>query len=156
MNRGPEHFTIIRQWINNLPIPLNPLFYNEIILCRAYLIHWDRVTDIWVRKLPIICSDNGLSPGRRQAIIWNNYGIFLIGHLVKKRWNPNRKSYISIQEKAFKGVVCEMAAISSRPQGVTSSFLHTRKLINVSVRYANTDAPLDLNNAAQVTPLKLR
>ena len=49
-----------------------------------------------------------------------------------------------------------MVAISSRPQGVNSSFLHTRKLINVSVRYANTDALLDLNNAAQVTPLKLR
>ena len=29
----------------------------------------------------IIGSDNGLSPGRRQAIIWNNAGILLIGPL---------------------------------------------------------------------------
>ena len=30
-------------------------------------------------KLTIIGSDNGLSPGRRQAIIWTNAGILLIG-----------------------------------------------------------------------------
>ena len=29
----------------------------------------------------IIGSDNGLSPGRRQAIIWTNAGILLIGSL---------------------------------------------------------------------------
>ena len=32
----------------------------------------------YVGNLTIICSDNGLSPGRRQAIIWNNAGILLI------------------------------------------------------------------------------
>ena len=32
-------------------------------------------------KLTIIGSDNGLSPGRRQAIIWTNAGILLIGPL---------------------------------------------------------------------------
>ena len=40
--------------------------------------HWDRVTHICVDKLTIIGSDNGLSPGRRQAIIWTNAGILLI------------------------------------------------------------------------------
>ena len=30
-----------------------------------------------VSKLTIIGSDNGLSPGRRQAIIWTNGGILL-------------------------------------------------------------------------------
>ena len=29
----------------------------------------------------VIGSDNGLSAGRRQAIIWNNAGILLIGSL---------------------------------------------------------------------------
>ena len=38
-----------------------------------------RVTHICVSKLTIIGSDNGLSPGRRQAIIWTNAGILLIG-----------------------------------------------------------------------------
>ena len=36
---------------------------------------------ICVGKLTIIGSDNGLSPSRRQAIIWTNAGILLIGHL---------------------------------------------------------------------------
>ena len=36
---------------------------------------------ICVSKLTIIGSDNGLSPERRQAIIWTNAGILLIGPL---------------------------------------------------------------------------
>ena len=45
------------------------------------LTHWDRVTHICVGKLTNIGSDNGLSPGRRQAIIWTNAGILFIGLL---------------------------------------------------------------------------
>ena len=36
------------------------------------------MTHICVENLTIIGSDNGLSPGRRQAIIWTNAGILLI------------------------------------------------------------------------------
>ena len=43
--------------------------------------HWGRVTHICVGKQTSIGSDNGLSPGRRQAIIWTNAGILLIGPL---------------------------------------------------------------------------
>ena len=39
------------------------------------------MTHIGVSKLTIIGSDNGLSPGRRQAIIQTNAGILLIGPL---------------------------------------------------------------------------
>ena len=42
------------------------------------LTHWGRVTHIYVSKLAIIGPDNGLSPGRRQAIIWTNAGMLLI------------------------------------------------------------------------------
>ena len=45
------------------------------------LIHWGWVTHICVSKQTSIGSDNGLSPGRRQAIIWTNAGILLIGPL---------------------------------------------------------------------------
>ena len=45
------------------------------------LTHWGRVTHICVSKLTIIGSDNGLSPDRRQAIIWTNAGLLLIGPL---------------------------------------------------------------------------
>ena len=43
--------------------------------------HWGRETHICVGKLTIIASDTGLSPGRRQAIIWTNAWILLIGPL---------------------------------------------------------------------------
>ena len=56
----------------------NP-FGNKPALVQ--LTHWGRVTHICISKLTIIGSDNGLSPGRRQAIIWTNVGILLIGPL---------------------------------------------------------------------------
>ena len=46
-----------------------------------FLTHWGRVTHICISKLTIIGSDNGLSPDRRQAIIWTNAGLLLIGPL---------------------------------------------------------------------------
>ena len=45
------------------------------------LTHSGRVTHICFSKLTIIGSDNCFSPGRRQAIIWTNAGIMLIGPL---------------------------------------------------------------------------
>ena len=39
---------------------------------------------VCVAKLVIIGSDNGLSPGRHQAIIWTNAGILSIGPLATK------------------------------------------------------------------------
>ena len=45
---------------------------------ESLLTHWGRVTHICVSKLAIIGADNGLSPGRRQAIISTNDGILLI------------------------------------------------------------------------------
>ena len=48
---------------------------------KISLTHWDRVTHICVSKITIIGSDNGLSPGRRQAIILTNDGILLTGPL---------------------------------------------------------------------------
>ena len=44
----------------------------------GYLTHWGWVTHICISKSTIIGSDNGLSPCRRQAIIWTNAGILLI------------------------------------------------------------------------------
>ena len=55
-------------------------------ICPDMMIHVlpnnsGRVTHICVGYLTIIGSDNGLSPCRRQAIIWTNAGISLIGPL---------------------------------------------------------------------------
>ena len=82
------------------------------------LTHWGRVTHECVGKLTIIGSDNGLSPGRRQAVIWTNAGILLIGPL----GTNFSEILIGIQTFSFKkmheNVVCEMASILSRPQCV--------------------------------------
>ena len=43
------------------------------------LTHWSWVTHICVSNLTIIGSDNSLSPDRRQAIIWTNAELLLIG-----------------------------------------------------------------------------
>ena len=66
------------------------------------------MTPLCVSNLTIIGSDNGSSPGRRQAIIWTNAGILLIEF--------NQNSNIFIQENALEYVVWEMASILSRPQ----------------------------------------
>ena len=71
------------------------------------------MTHICLSKLTTIGSDNGLSPGQRQAIIWTNEGILLIPEDLgdKLRWNVKRTSNIFIKENAFENVVCEMATI---------------------------------------------
>ena len=50
----------------------------KIICCST---HWGRVMHICISKLTIIGSDNGLSPGWHQAIIWTSAGVLLIGPL---------------------------------------------------------------------------
>ena len=47
----------------------------------SFSTHWGRATHICVGKLTIIGIDNGLSHGRRQAVIWTNAGILLIRSL---------------------------------------------------------------------------
>ena len=56
-------------------IVLRNVVYSKVISLLPLL---GRVTHICVSELTIIGSDNGLSPGRRQAIIWNNAGLLLI------------------------------------------------------------------------------
>ena len=53
----------------------------EVDLGLHSLTHWARLTHICVGNLTIIGSDNGLSPGRRQAIIWTYARVVLIGIL---------------------------------------------------------------------------
>ena len=100
-------YTYISFWINSIwldayvEFTTNELWSNGFIWASAHLklisdvwvatlqwkpilcllTHWGRVTHICVGKLTIIGSDNGLSPERRQAIIWTNAGILLIWSL---------------------------------------------------------------------------
>ena len=74
------------------------------------LTHWGRVTHICVSKLTTIGSDNGLSPGRRQAIIWTNDGILLIRTL-----GTNFSEILSkIQSFSFKKMHLKMSSAKWR------------------------------------------
>ena len=73
--------------------------------------HWGRVTHICFGNLTIIGSDNGLSPGRRQAIIKTNAGTLSIGPLGT---NFNEIS-IGIQTFSFKKMHFNMSSAKWRP-----------------------------------------
>ena len=101
---------------------------SERVTIHWHLTHWGRVTHICVGNLTIIGPDNGLSPGRCQAIIWTNAGILLIGP-----WGTNfSEILIGIHKFSFKKInlkmaFCEMASILSRPQCVNQQNKHVRK-----------------------------
>ena len=69
------------------------------------------MTHICVNKLTIIGSDNGLSPGRRQAIIWTNAGISSIGHM----GTNFSEIVIEIQTFSFKKIHLKMLSGKWRP-----------------------------------------
>ena len=75
------------------------------------LTHWGSVTHICVVKQNIIGSDNGLSPGQRQAIIWTNAGILLIGPL----GTNFSEILIGIQTFSFKKMHWKMSSGKWRP-----------------------------------------
>ena len=75
------------------------------------LTHWGRVTHICVGNLTIIGSETGLSPGWRQAIIWTNAGILLIGPL-----GPIfSEIQIGIQTFSYKKMHLKMSFVKWRP-----------------------------------------
>ena len=82
-----------------------------MLVGRSPLTHWGRVTHICVSELTIIGSDNGLSPGRRQAIIWNNAGLLLSEPLGT---NVSEIS-IGIQTFTFKKMHLNMSSAKWRP-----------------------------------------
>ena len=84
---------------------------NENTTLSLRLTHWGRVTYICVGNLTIIDSDNGLSPGRRQAIIWTNAGILLIGPL----GTNFSEILIGIQIFSFKKMRLKMSSAKWRP-----------------------------------------
>ena len=82
-----------------------------ILLISSFLTHWGRVTHICVGILTSIGSDNGLSPGRRQVIIWTNAGILLIEPLETNF----SEILIRIPAFSFKKMHLKMSSANWRP-----------------------------------------
>ena len=89
-----NHYEYIKNWFffhniyKEFDIISTPLLMtlnnNELIDIWNFVhrTHWGRVTHICVAELGHNWfTDNGLSPVRRQAVIWTNAGILLIGPL---------------------------------------------------------------------------
>ena len=68
------------------------------------LTHWGWVAHIYVNKFTIIDSDNGLLPGRHQAIIWTNAGTLLIRPLGTNFSEILIEIHIFFDENAFENV----------------------------------------------------
>ena len=78
------------------------------------LSHLGRVTYICVSKLTIIGSDNGLSPGRCQSIIWTVAGLSLNGPL---RTNSSEMLF-EIDKCSFRKMHLNMSSGKWRPLGL--------------------------------------
>ena len=75
------------------------------------LTHWGLVTHLCISKLTITGLDNGLSPGRRQAIIWTNAGILLFRPLETKF----SEILIEIRTFSFKKMHLKMSSAKWQP-----------------------------------------
>ena len=69
------------------------------------------MTHICVGNQTTIGSDNGLSPGRRQAVIWTNAGLLLIGPL----GTNFSEMLFGIQTFSFKKMHFKMSSAKWRP-----------------------------------------
>ena len=87
------------------------------------------MTHICVRKQTTICSDNGLSPGRHQAIIWTNDGILLIWPLGT---NFN-EILIEIHTFSFKKMHFKMSSGKWRPSCLGLNVLSLLELFDKNI-----------------------
>ena len=81
-----------------------------------------------VDNLTIICSDYGLAPGRRQAIIWILFTV------------PLKTNFSKILNEihifcAFKKIDRKMVAILSPPQCVNHRFIQYNEIIPSDLHY---------------------
>ena len=100
------------------------------------LTHWGRMTHICVGKLTIIGSDNGLSPERRQAIIWTNAEILLIGPL----GTTFSEILIEIQTFSLKKIRLKMSSAKccSFRLGLNELINHLTLMMGISVTWKDS------------------
>ena len=90
-------------------IEMKPSTLHQI---KGILTRWGPMTHIYTSiNLAIIGSDNGLSPGRRQAIIWPNTEILLIGPL----GTIFSEIWIKMHTFSFKEMYLNMSSAKWRP-----------------------------------------
>ena len=97
------------------------------------LTNWGQVTNICISKLTIIVSNNGLSPGRRQAIIWNNVWILLVWPL-----DTNfSEILIEIHTFSFNKICLKVLPSKWRPFCLGLNVLHSLWTCNDNATYVD-------------------
>ena len=100
-------------------------------LHALWITHWGPVTHICVSDLTSIGSDNGLSPGRRQAIIRTNAGILLI-----KPSGTNFSEFVGeILIFSFKKMPLKVSSVKRRPFCLGLNVLILSRRIYYWMRY---------------------
>ena len=102
---SPLIFVVLAEYAIEVSVMISARFTCEMQLVNF----WGRVTHICVSKLTIIGSDNGLSPDRRQAIIWTNAGLLFIGPL-----GTNSEILIEILTSSFKNMHLKVPSAKRR------------------------------------------
>ena len=85
------------------------------------------MTHICIGKLTIIVLDNGLSPGRRQAIIWINAGILLIGPvgtnfgeiLIANQWFSFNKMHLKMSSGKWRPFCLGLNVLMTASESMT-------------------------------------
>ena len=103
----------------------------------SVLTHWGRVMHICVSKLTITGSDNGLTPGQHQAIIWNNAGILLIGPLARNC----SEILIEIYKFSLKKMHLKMSSGKWRPSCLSLNVLMI-SMTKIFIRLPSSHQPL--------------
>ena len=106
------------------------------------LTHWGRVMYISISELSIIGSDNGLSPGRRQATIWTNT---IWTNIVN--WTPGNKFQLNIIEIhifSFKKMHLKRSSAKRRPFCLGLNVLRTQPHLHDST---HIDHAIDLQTS---------
>ena len=108
---------------------------------NSLITHWGRVTHICVSDLTIIGSDNGLSPGRRQAIIRTNAEILLIRPL-----GPNFSEILfEIIIFSFKKMRLKVSSVKRRPFCLGLNVLIGIYLVASAWRHVLASPPYKIN-----------
>ena len=128
-NKCVNHITLLSNWMSNGSVIGIVIFVHKQLVHTLLLTHWCQVPHIYVSPIyAIIGSDNGLSPGWRQTIIWTNAGLLsieLLGTNFGEIWIRILSSFNKMHLKLSSA---KMVAIFSRGRWVKGCIYWTVSL----------------------------
>ena len=128
---------VLLHWCGGISQEMLKISFLHMSLKITDFAHWGQVTHICVSKQIIIGSDNGLLPGRCQAIIWTNPAIFLIGPLGTNL----SEILIKVYTFSFKKMHLKMSSGKCRPSCLSLNLLRSQLHLPGTNESSNALAP---------------